>query len=74
MTLQEYTNALGREEAKPAFMTPDGVTVSEDLTFLRENPNAMTWNEYTRRLDPAFKPAWMTPDGVLISEDRHFLR
>lgn len=55
-------------------MTPDGVLVSEDLTYLRENPKAMTWNEYSRRLDPAFKPAWMTPDGYTISEDRIYLR
>lgn len=67
--VDNYWNSLNTSPNwKPAWMTPDGVTISQDPRYLAEHENAMTWEQYTQRLtgEPK-KEAWMSPDGILIS-------
>ena len=75
MTWGEYTRKAQKEQkAENRFVTPDGVVISSDPIFLKANPEAMTWDEYTRQHDPNYEPSFFTPDGVLIARDRHYLR
>lgn len=55
-------------------ITPDGRIVSDNPTFLKKNPTAMTWKHYQRQLDPNYQAYFVAPTGHLISEDPHFLR
>lgn len=41
----------GTKSQKNFIMTPDGTIVSEDPNFLKENKNAMTWDQYQKKMN-----------------------
>ena len=42
------------------------------MPYLRSNPEAVTWKEYTNAIDPNYKAYFVTPDGFIISDDRRY--
>ena len=50
---------------------PNGVVISEDPQYLKENPLAMTWKQYVNKSAEDAKNSYrVMPNGQVISENK----